>query len=105
MGENSFECNIVTVRDFASQIKLQSSVTSPVAYGSFGEVHRCAINEGKTEVAVKVFVIDPKRSQEKLENALRRELMVWLKLSKSPYIVPLLGVAKFESPLSALVSE
>lgn len=105
MGENSLGCNIVTVHDFASQIKLQPSVTSPVVYGSFGEVHRCAINEGKTEVAVKVFVIDPKRSQEKLENALRRELMVWLKLSKSPYIVPLLGVAKFDSPLSALVSE
>lgn len=52
-----------------------------------------------------MFVIDPKRSQEKLESALRRELMVWLKLSKSPYIVPLLGVAKFHSPLSALVSE
>ncbi|KAG2740560.1 kinase-like protein, partial [Suillus brevipes Sb2] len=35
---------------------------------------------------------------------LRRELKVWLKLSKSAYIVPLLGVAKLDSPLSALVS-
>lgn len=102
--ENTFEDNTMTIRDFASQIKLHSPVTSPVACGSFGEVHRCTINEGKTEVAVKVFVIDPKRSQKKLESALRRELVVWLKLSKSPYIVPLLGVAKLDSPLSALVS-
>lgn len=50
MEENVLEDNPMTVRDFASQINLQSSVTSPVAYGSFGEVHRCAINEGKTEV-------------------------------------------------------
>ncbi|KAG1878199.1 kinase-like domain-containing protein [Suillus subluteus] len=101
MEENVLEDNTVTIRDFASQIKLQS----PVAHGSFGDVYRCVINEGKMEVAVKVFVIDPKRSQEKLENALRRELKVWLKLSKSTYIVPLLGVAKLNSPLSALVSE
>ncbi|KAG1719350.1 kinase-like domain-containing protein [Suillus lakei] len=104
MGENVLEDNTVTIRDFASQIKLES----PVAHGSFGDVYRCVINEGKTEVAVKVFNLfanGSKRPLEKLENALRRELMVWLKLSKSTYIVPLLGVATFDSPLSALVSE
>ncbi|KAG2125945.1 kinase-like domain-containing protein [Suillus clintonianus] len=93
--------NSVTIRDFASQIKLES----PVANDSFGQVYRCVINEGKTKVAVKVFVIHPKRCLEELEEALHRELMVWLKLSKSTYIVPLLGIAKFDYPLSALVSE
>ncbi|KAG1851140.1 kinase-like domain-containing protein [Suillus subluteus] len=93
-----------TLTDFTSQ---NFDVSRPCAYGSFSSVCRCTIQtgEGTTEVAVKVLVIDPRRSQEKLESSLRRELVVWLKLSKSPYIVPLLGVAKFDSPLPALVSE
>lgn len=37
---------------------------------------------------------------------MNREVAVWLKLSKSAYIVPLLGIAKFSpESLPALVSE
>ncbi|KAG1731478.1 kinase-like domain-containing protein, partial [Suillus paluster] len=94
-----------TIRDFTSQIKLKSD---PVACSSLCKVYRHTISEdkGKTvEVAVKVFVVDPKRSEGKDDSAMRRELAVWLKLSRSTYIVPLLGIAKVDSPLSALVSE
>ncbi|KAG1904340.1 kinase-like domain-containing protein [Suillus fuscotomentosus] len=96
--------NIIT-SDLASQIKLGS----PIGDGSFSEVYRCAINEGKKEVAVKIIraIIHPQRSLEKLQSAMDREVAVWLKLSESAYIVPLLGIAKFSPPgsLPALVSE
>ncbi|KAG2113889.1 kinase-like domain-containing protein [Suillus discolor] len=96
--------NIIT-SDLASQIELGS----PIGDGSFSEVYRCAINEGKKEVAVKIIrtIIHPQRSLEKLQSAMDREVAVWLKLSESAYIVPLLGIAKFSPPgsLPALVSE
>ncbi|KAG1792870.1 kinase-like domain-containing protein [Suillus variegatus] len=94
-------CNNITISDLAE-------LGSPIASGSFGDVYRCAINEGKIEVAVKVFrvIINPQRSLEKLQSAMDREVAVWLKLSESAYIVPLLGVAKFSpsESLPALVS-
>ncbi|KAG1724247.1 kinase-like domain-containing protein [Suillus lakei] len=37
--------------------------------------------------------------------AIHRELEVWLRLSKHPTIVPLLGIAYVESPLPALISQ
>lgn len=43
--------NNIIIGDLASQIKLGS----PIAEGSFGEVYRCAINEGKKEVCGSLF--------------------------------------------------
>ncbi|KAG1834868.1 kinase-like domain-containing protein [Suillus variegatus] len=47
------------------------------------------------------------KSGKKLQSGMDREIAVWLKLSKSDYIVPLLGTVKLFSPesLPALVSE
>ncbi|KAG2153677.1 kinase-like domain-containing protein [Suillus bovinus] len=59
-------------------------------------------SEGTREVAVKVIIIDPNRAMPKLEKAIRRELIVWLKLIHLN-IVPLLGIARIESPWPALV--
>ncbi|KAG2153678.1 kinase-like domain-containing protein [Suillus bovinus] len=96
MGENAL------ADDLASQIEH----ISPIKTGSFGKVYRCAINEGKNEVAVKVFIINPRRSLQKLQSAMDREVAVWLKLSKSDYVVPLLDIANLSpESLPALVSE
>ncbi|KAG1727625.1 kinase-like domain-containing protein [Suillus lakei] len=93
--------------DFTSQLSEKLKLQKPCESGSFGEIHRCIIStsEGTKEVAVKVFKIDPGRSEEKYQKAIHRELEVWLRLSKHPTIVPLLGIAYVESPLPALISQ
>ncbi|KAG1766903.1 kinase-like domain-containing protein, partial [Suillus placidus] len=95
-----------TLSDFTSQISEKLKLAHPCASGSFGDVYRLAIknSKGTTEVAVKVFKIVPGGAMEKTENAMRRELIVWLRL-KHPTMVPLLGTAKVESPFPALVSQ
>ncbi|OJA14206.1 hypothetical protein AZE42_09477 [Rhizopogon vesiculosus] len=92
------------IRDFTSQI--YDKLSSPVTTGSFGIVYRCTIesSERKTEVAVKVFKVDPGRTIDKLKTAMLRELKVWLRLKHST-IVPLLGTAQVEPPLLALISQ
>lgn len=89
--------------DFTSQI---SELGDPCHEGAFGVVHRRTVksSKGPMEVAVKVLKIDPGRTMEKTERAMRRELRVWLRLKHST-IVPLLGTAKVDSPLLALVSQ
>ncbi|KAG1812470.1 kinase-like domain-containing protein [Suillus subaureus] len=94
--------------DFTPQISEKLKLARPCASGSFGDVYRFTIeiNKGTTEVAVKVVKIHPpKRSIEKIEKAMRRELKVWLRLSKYPTIVPLLGVAHVGSHLPGLISQ
>ncbi|KAG0693835.1 hypothetical protein DFH29DRAFT_1006882 [Suillus ampliporus] len=61
-------------------------------------------SKGTTEVAVKVFKIVPGRAMEKTEKAMRRELMMWLRL-KHLTMAPLPGIAKVESPFPALISQ
>ncbi|KAG1760024.1 kinase-like domain-containing protein [Suillus occidentalis] len=92
--------------DFTSQISEKLKLAYSCLSGSFGVVHRCTIEtgEGTKEVAVKVFKVDPGRGIEKTEKAMRRELMVWLRLKHST-IVPLLGIALVESPFPALISQ
>ncbi|KAG1777041.1 kinase-like domain-containing protein [Suillus placidus] len=96
-----------TLTDFTSQIFDALKLGRPCASKSFGAVYRCTINtsEGTMEVAVKVLKIDPGRAMEKIEKAMRRELKVWLRLSKHPTIVPLLGIAYVDSQLPALISQ
>ncbi|KAG1727622.1 kinase-like domain-containing protein [Suillus lakei] len=93
--------------DFTSQISKALELGHPCTSGSFGVVYRCTIktSKGTVEVAVKVFKIDPGRAMEKNEKAMRRELKVWLRLSKHKTIVPLLGIAYVGSPLPALISK
>ncbi|KAG2342554.1 hypothetical protein BDR05DRAFT_964174 [Suillus weaverae] len=82
--------------DFTSQISdAFKEIGQTYISGSFGMVYRCTIgtSEGTVDVAVKVFKIDPGRAVEKHEKAIRRELKVWLRLSKHQTIVPLLGIA------------
>ncbi|KAG2342565.1 kinase-like protein [Suillus weaverae] len=96
-----------TLIDFTSQIFDALKLGRPCASKSFGAVYRCTIktSEGTMEVAVKVLKIDPGRAMEKIEKAMRRELKVWLRLSKHPTIVPLLGIAYIDSQLPALISQ
>ncbi|KAG1721518.1 kinase-like domain-containing protein [Suillus lakei] len=101
------EDNSLSPIDFTSQISETLKLESPCNSGSFGVVYRRTIksSKNKMEVAVKVFKLDPGRAMEKNENTIRRELKVWLRLSKHPTIVPLLGTANVESPYPALVSQ
>ncbi|KAG1837924.1 kinase-like domain-containing protein [Suillus subalutaceus] len=96
-----------TLGDFTSQIFDALKLGRPYASVSFGAVYRCSIktNEGTMEVAVKVLKIDPGRAMKKIEKAMRRELELWLRLSKNSTIVPLLGIAYVDSSLPALVSQ
>jgi serine/threonine protein kinase len=94
--------------DFTSQLfALKSEDPGPCESGSFGTIYRRNINtsEGTTEVAVKVLNIDPGRAVEKYDKAMRREIKVWLRLSKHQTIVPLLGIAYVGFPLPVLVSK
>ncbi|KAJ8589281.1 kinase-like protein [Rhizopogon salebrosus TDB-379] len=91
--------------DFTSQIF--GNLGTQIKAGSFCDVYRCTIQSfgGITEVAVKVFKTDSRRTMEKFEKAMLRELEVWLRLKHST-IVPLLGTTRVaESPLLALVSQ
>lgn len=85
---------------------LITKLGSPIICSPFSQVYRCTIeaSKGTTEVAVKVIIIDHKRTMAKIEKAMRRELRVWFRLRHST-IVPLLGIAYVESPLPALVSQ
>ncbi|OAX32429.1 WD40 repeat-like protein [Rhizopogon vinicolor AM-OR11-026] len=87
------------VTDLTSQM---TELRIPITSGSFAQVYRSAVvtSQGTTEVAVKVFKNDMKG----IEKGIRRELKVWLRL-RHPTIVPLLGIAYFEHPLPALVSQ
>ncbi|OAX32428.1 kinase-like protein [Rhizopogon vinicolor AM-OR11-026] len=93
------------VNDLTSQIP---KLGTPITSGSFGQVYRSVVatSKGKTEVAVKVFVIDRQRAMAKIDKGIRRELQVWLKL-RHPTIVPLLGIAfpHPRGPFPALVSQ
>ncbi|KAG2153876.1 hypothetical protein DEU56DRAFT_426715 [Suillus clintonianus] len=93
------------VPDFTTQIS--GRLEYPIASGSFSEVYLLTIksNEGTMEVAVKVFKIDHRRAMDKIQHTMRRELKVWLRLSKHPTIVPLLGIAHVGSLLPALISQ
>ncbi|KAG1724274.1 kinase-like domain-containing protein [Suillus lakei] len=93
--------------DFTSQISDKLRLAEPCESGSFGVVYQCTIStsEGTKEVAVKVFKIYAMRTTEKHQKAIRRELKVWLRLSKHPAIVPLLGIAYVGSSFPALVSQ
>ncbi|KAG2342555.1 kinase-like protein [Suillus weaverae] len=92
--------------DFTSQISALK-LGRPCTSGAFGAVYRYTINtsQGTKEIAVKALNIAPGRAVEKYEKAMRRELEVWLKLSKHPTIVPLLGIAQVGFPLPVLVSQ
>ncbi|KAG1856377.1 kinase-like domain-containing protein [Suillus subalutaceus] len=92
--------------DFTSRISALK-LEDPCESGSFGAVYRCTINtsEGTKEVAVKVLNVNPGRAVEKYDKAMRRELKVWLRLSKHPTIVPLLGIAHVGFQLPVLVSQ
>ncbi|KAG1878198.1 kinase-like domain-containing protein [Suillus subluteus] len=96
-------CYSDTVGDLTSLMTLGSPITS----GSFSQVYRRTIGASKDtkEVAVKVFKIDPGRAMDKNAKAMRRELKVWLRLSKHPTIVPLLGIAHVGSLFPALISQ
>ncbi|KAG2030010.1 kinase-like domain-containing protein [Suillus americanus] len=91
--------------DFTPQISEKFKLAHPCASGSFSDVYQFTIetSEGTTEVAVKVLNINPGRAVEKCDKAMRRELKVWLRLSKHQTIVPLLGTAHVGSPCAALV--
>ncbi|KAG2121407.1 kinase-like domain-containing protein [Suillus cothurnatus] len=93
--------------DFTRQISVLK-LENPCTSGSFGVVYRHTIetSEGIAEVAVKVFKIDHHvRTVEEYEMAFRRQLKVWIKLSKHQTIVPLLGTANVGSAYPALVSQ
>ncbi|KAG1724256.1 kinase-like domain-containing protein [Suillus lakei] len=101
---------LIPKRDIPSDLTSQISslkLGRPCTSGSFGAVYQHTIetSEGTKEIAVKVFNINPGRAVEKYEKAMRRELKVWLRLSKHQTIVPLLGIAHVESPLPALISQ
>ncbi|KAG1870428.1 kinase-like domain-containing protein [Suillus tomentosus] len=93
--------------DFTPQLSDPEKLGTSCGSGSFGEVFQYIVetSNGKVKVAVKVFKIDPLRATDKIENAIRRELKVWLRL-KHQTIVPLLGFAyvNFPSKSPALVS-
>ncbi|KAG1812476.1 kinase-like domain-containing protein [Suillus subaureus] len=92
--------------DFTSQISALK-LGNPCKSGSFATVYQFTIetSEGTKEVAVKVFKTDSGRAVEKYVRAMRRELNVWIRVSKHQNIVPLLGTADVESPCPALVSQ
>ncbi|KAG1837934.1 kinase-like domain-containing protein [Suillus subalutaceus] len=85
---------------------LITKLGSPITCSPFSQVYRSTIeaSRGTTEVAVKVIIIDHKRTMAKIEKAMRRELRVWFRLRHST-IVPLLGIAYLESPLPAFISQ
>ncbi|KAG1802472.1 kinase-like domain-containing protein [Suillus subaureus] len=80
-----------TLSDFRFQI-------SALEFGNPCTSGTINTNEGTKEVAVKVFKIDSGRAVEKYEK-------VWLRLSKHPTIVPLLGIAHVGLPLPVLISQ
>ncbi|KAG1851116.1 kinase-like domain-containing protein [Suillus subluteus] len=83
---------------------LISKLESPITLGSFSQVYRCTIgaSKGTMEVAVKVIIIDYNRAMPKLERAMDRGFRLWFRL-RHLNIVPLLGIARVESPWPALV--
>ncbi|KAG1799820.1 kinase-like domain-containing protein [Suillus plorans] len=97
-----------TATDFTSQLSDPEILGTPIGFGSFSEVFGCIVktSNGEEKVAVKVFKIDPSRDTGKIQNAIRRELKVWLRL-KNTTIVPLLGFAcvEYKSKFPALVSQ
>ncbi|KIJ05956.1 hypothetical protein PAXINDRAFT_20824 [Paxillus involutus ATCC 200175] len=92
-------------RDLTSQIERQSYY--PVAYGGFGDVHRCTLHMRRqvTEVAVKSLrphTVSGDVAWCNMGKMLHREISVWARL-ENENILPFYGVAFGFGPLPALV--
>ncbi|KAG2348280.1 kinase-like protein [Suillus weaverae] len=89
--------------DLTDHVTRTSSFYS--AGGGFGDIWRCTLQTGATQivVAVKVIRFQPGEVDASQEKALRRELGTWKRLAHTN-ILPLLGIARGFSPFISMVS-